>query len=145
MKLPRTKAQELVSIFWGPGRYIVNESDVPDIVDHLRETLSPVIPGQYLEVFLKFIEGDQLTPVELQQKFHLTNILKRLVSEHPEVEPTFLTRIEYPEDKQWGLADIAMAFYGVKGDPKIYHRGLPTPHNGEFYTTEEVKRLVLTS
>ena len=142
MKLPRTKAQEVVNTLFGRGKYVVKEEDIQGLIDHFHSTLLPLAGEEYADVLAKFLEGDPLNGVEVQRKFHLMRILQPLMESHPEVEPTFLVEVDYASDKHWSLADMAEAIFGAQGDSKIYHLDLATPDNKEYYTTLEVKSIL---
>lgn len=141
MKLPRTKAQEVVNTLFGRGKYAVTVEDIQSLIDHFDVVLGELVPDEYVEVLLKFLEGDPLIPVEVQRKFHLMRILQPLMESHPEVEPTFLTLVDYSKSREWALSDVAEAMYGLKGDSKVYHLDLPKPL-GDHYTTDEVKEML---
>jgi len=142
MKLPRTKAQEVVNTLFGRGKYIVAEGDIQSLIDHFHSTLLPLAGEEYADVLAKFLEGDPLNGVEVQRKFHFMRILQPLMESHPEVDPTFLTLVDYSPDRQWFLSDVAEALFGAQGDSKVYHLDLSTPSNGEYYTTLEVKAML---
>ena len=143
MKLPRTKAQEVTNTLFGRGKYAVAVEDIQDLIDHFDSVLRDLIGDEYVEVLVKFLEGDSLNPMEVQRKFHLMRILKHTVEQHPEVEPTFLTLVDYSQSKEWALSDVAEAVYGKLGDAKIHQLQMPDAV-GEHYTTAEVKKLLDT-
>lgn len=141
MKSARTKAQEVVDVLWGPGQYLVSEQDVDKVASHVASVLTQMFAPEYVEALVKDIRNGGLSSVERQRKFHLMQNLP-VASECITNSLPDLEKVDYSEDRQWSLGDLAEALFGQAGDMKIYNVDLPTPENKEFYTTEEVRRIV---
>jgi len=141
MKSTRTKFQELVVQFWGYGKYVVEEADLPKLSQYFQDYFSEVLSPDYSAAMMKFLRSEAMTPYERQKKFWASSMLVRSKPE----EPDFLKKVEYPEDKLWSLADVAEALFGKQGDTRIYRADIPKPWREGMdskYTTEEVKEII---
>ena len=141
MKTSQTKAQRVVNNLYGPGVYIVKDDDLDRLATYFEEVLSELLSPDYIEAVVKYIKGEELSGTEKQRNFHALSNLSIAITQVDSL-PTFLQEVEYPEDKQWTLADLGEVLFGVRGDPKVYSREFSPPANGDFYTTEEVKAIV---
>lgn len=140
MKSVSTKFQELVAEFFGRGVYVVEEADLPKLSQFFEGVFSRTLEEKYTVAFMKYLRGEQTSAYERQLKYYAMTTLRILACS---IEaPEFLKKVEYPEDKMWGLVDLAEPLFGRRGDPKVYRASLPAPANGGEYTTQEVKAIV---
>lgn len=142
MKSTRTKAQELVDTIWGRGKYMVSEDDVGRVAEHLEKLLPEVFAEDYVMAIINSLRGEMLSPVDRQVKFHAMQNLVVAGAHFEDSPPDFLKMVEYNENREWSLSDVAEALFGQYGDMKIYTLDLPIPEDGRIYTTREVKVIV---
>ena len=139
MKLSRTKAQEIANIFW-PGKYIVEDVD-GFITGYLRQMLATGLAEDYVEVIIRYICGEELSAVDRQKKYHAMQNLPVACADAAKVAPTMLEEVNYSQDRQWTLPEIATVLFGKYGDTRVYAVPMPTPVDGKLYTTKEVEKI----
>lgn len=144
MKGTRTKAQEIINELWGVGVYKVREEDLPKLVGHFKSILPELLEKKYLDVILAYFTGGDVGNLERQLKHHALQNLRKSIRFFPDAEPTFLERVELPDDGAWSKAALGEVLYGEYGDPKIYIADIPDPKDGKAYTKREVQEILTT-